>query len=179
MNSFQKHYLDVVQKDLILSENLSTIAKLSKPKKISLSLGGNSSDENYVLASLGALKIITGQSPFFTQQKPTKHKSNSTREGVGGKLTLRRQKMYLFLYKLLFDVLPQIRQFEGLRAPAHKNIHSFVLRDIFAFQELVPLFPYFEDLNSLQCQFHFTTKSKAEVVVLGNSLQLCFLKGEK
>lgn len=175
MHSFQKHYFDVVQKDLILTENISTVSKLSELKKVKLSLGGNSSEESYVIASFASLKIITGQTPYFTQQKFTQQKLNSVREGVGGKLTLRRQKMYSFLYKLLFDVLPQIRQFEGLRAPAHKNIYCFVLKDIFTFKELVPLFPYLEDLNNLQCQFHFTTKNKAEVTVLGNSLQLCFL----
>nr|WBP70263.1 ribosomal protein L5 [Scytosiphon lomentaria] len=179
MHLFYKHYNEVVQKDLILSENPSTVAKISKPNKVSLCLGGNSSEESYVLASLAALKIITGQTPYFTQQKSTQQNSNTSREAVGGKLTLRGQKMYAFYHKLSFDVLPQIKQFEGLKPPRHKKIHCFVLKDVFAFQELVPFFPYFEDLNSLQCQFHFTTDNKAEVAVLGNGLQLCFLKGEK
>ena len=179
MHSYQKHYFDVVQRELILSENLSTVSKLAGLKKIKLCLGGNSSDESYVIASLAALKILTGQNPYLIQQKFKGQKLNAVREGVGGRLTLRRQNMYAFLYKLLFDVLPQIKQFEGLKAPAKKTIYCFVLRDIFAFKELVPLFPYLEELNNLQCQFHFTTKNKAEVVALGNSLQLCFLSSEK
>nr|YP_009327109.1 ribosomal protein L5 [Pleurocladia lacustris]ANS57821.1 ribosomal protein L5 [Pleurocladia lacustris]ANS57863.1 ribosomal protein L5 [Pleurocladia lacustris] len=178
MHSFQKHYYDIVQRDLILSENLSTVSMLSAPKKISLCLGGDSTNESYVISSLSALKIITGQTPYFTQQKPSKQKNMITREGVGGKLTMRGPKMYAFLYKLLFDVLPHIKQFEGLRVPAHKNIYCFVLKDIFAFQELVPLFPYFEDLSSLQCQIHFTTKTKYEALVLGSSLQICFLSSK-
>ena len=179
MQSYQNHYYDVVQRDLILSENLSTVSMLSAPKKVGLCLGGNSTDENYVIASLAALKIISGQIPYFTQQQLTQQKGSGSSEGVGGKVTLRGSSMYFFLHKLLFDVLPHIRQFEGLRAPGHNNIYCFILKDVFSFQELVPLFPYFEDLGSLQCQFHFTTKSKDEVVVLGNSLQLCFLSGEK
>ncbi|CAM9133812.1 unnamed protein product [Ectocarpus fasciculatus] len=178
MHSFQKHYYDVVQRDLILSENLSTASLLPEPKKISLCLGGSSVNENYVIGSLATLKIITGQMPYFTQQRPTNHKNIGFKEGVGGKITLRRSNMYAFLYKLLFDVLPGIKQFEGLRSPAHKNIYCFLLKDIFTFQELVPLFPYFEDLGSLQCQFYFTTKTKDEVVALGNSLQLCFIPNE-
>lgn len=149
MQSYQKHYYDVVQRDLILSENLPTVSMLSAPKKVSLCLGGDSTDENYVIASLAALKIISGQMPYFTQQQLTQQKSNSSREGVGGKVTLRGSSMYFFLYKLLFDVLPHIRQFEGLQAPAHNNIYCFLLKDVFSFQELVPLFPYFEDLSSL------------------------------
>ena len=179
MQSYQNHYYDVVQRDLILSENLSTVSMLSAPKKVGLCLGGNSTDENYVIASLAALKIISGQMPYFTQQQLTQQKGSGSSEGVGGKVTLRGSSMYFFLHKLLFDVLPHIRQFEGLRTPAHNNIYCFLLKDVFSFQELVPLFPYFEDLGSLQCQFHFTTKSKGEVVVLGNSLQLCFLSCEK
>lgn len=179
MYSFQKHYYDVVQNDLILSENISTVSSLSAPEKIDLALGGGSADESYVIASLAALNIITGQKPYFTQQKPILRKDGGSREGVGGKLTLRGSKMYTFWHKLLFEVFPHIKQFEGLRAPAHTKIYCFLLKDMFAFQELVPFFPYFEGLGSLQCQFHFTTKTKAEVVVLGNSLQLCFLSGEK
>ena len=179
MQSYQKHYYDIVQRDLILSENLSTVSMLSAPKKVGLCLGGNSTDDSYVIASLAALKIISGQMPYFTQQQLIQKKVSGSREGVGGKVTLRGVSMYFFLYKLLFDVLPHIRQFEGLRAPSHNNIYCFLLKDMFSFQELVPLFPYFEDLGSLQCQFHFTTKTKGEVVVLGNSLQLCFLSSEK
>nr|YP_011008223.1 ribosomal protein L5 [Halosiphon tomentosus]WBP70124.1 ribosomal protein L5 [Halosiphon tomentosus] len=175
MHPFQKHYYEVVQRDLILNENVSTVSMLSGPKKVLLSLGGDSSDENYVVASLAALNIISGQKPYITQQKLKEQRNQGPREAVGGKVTLRGANLYTFLYKLLFDALPRIRQFEGLRAPAHKNIYCFLLKDMFAFEELVPLFPYFEYLGSLQCQFHFTTKNKAEAVVLGHSLQLCFL----
>lgn len=179
MQCYQNHYYNVVQRDLVLSENISTVSMLPKLKKVGICLGGDSADENYVISSLAALKIISGQTPYFTQQELTQQKGIALREGVGGKVTFRGSSMYFFLYKLLFDILPHIRQFEGLRAPAHNNIYCFLLKDIFSFQELVPLFSYFEDLGSLQCQFHFTTKTKAEVVVLGNSLQFCFLSSEK
>ena len=133
MHSFQKHYYNVVQKDLILSENLSTVSLLPAPKKISLCLGGDSVDENYVIGSLAVLKIITGQMPYFTQQKPARYKNIGSKEGVGGKITLRRSNMYAFLYNLLFDVLPIIKQFEGLRSPAYENVYCFLLKDIFSF----------------------------------------------
>ncbi|CAM9207943.1 unnamed protein product [Ectocarpus sp. 12 AP-2014] len=178
MHSFQKHYYDIVQRDLILSENLSTASLLPRLKKISLCLGGDSVNENYVIGSLAILKIITGQMPYFTQQRPINHKNIGFKEGVGGKITLRGSNMHAFLYKLLVDVLPRIKQFEGLGSPAHKTVYCFLLKDIFTFQELVPLFPYFEGLGSLQCQFHFTTKTKNEVVAVGNGLQLCFISNE-
>lgn len=174
MQPFEKHYYDIVQKDLILSENLLTVSLLPAPKKVVLCLGGESSDENYVVACLGLLNIIGSQKPFFIQQKTSQQRNSGTIEGVGGKVTLRRSVMYLFFYKLLFHVLPRVRQFEGLRAPSHENIYCFVLKDLFSFEELVSLFPYFEEVSSLQCQFHFTTKDKFEINVLGQGLQICF-----
>lgn len=175
MHLFQIHYNKIVQQDLILSENVSTVLVLPRQKKICLGLGGDSSNDSYVVSSLGALKILTGQKPYVTQQKLVQKINRSAREAIGGKITLRGCVMYSFLQKLLYNVLPRIRQFEGLRAPAHTNVYCFMLKDMFAFEELVPLFPYFENLSHLQCQFHFTTKSKSEAAVLGQSLQLCFL----
>nr|YP_010206268.1 ribosomal protein L5 [Alaria crispa]UAX19590.1 ribosomal protein L5 [Alaria crispa] len=179
MHPFEKHYYDIVQQDLLLSENVSTVSLLPAPKKVAICLGGESSDENYVVACLGALNVIGSQKPYFIQQKPSQQRNSGPREGVGGKVTLRRAHMYLFFYKLLFHVLPRVRQFEGLRAPAHDNIYCFILKDIFSFEELVPLFPYFEEVGSLQCQFHFTTKDKAGITVLGHSLQVCFFSSGK
>nr|QWK45026.1 ribosomal protein L5 [Lessoniopsis littoralis] len=179
MHSFEKHYYEIVQQDLILSENVPTVSLLPAPKKVAICLGGERSDENYVVACLGALNIISSQKPYFIQQNPPQQKNSGLREGVGGKVTLRKARMYLFFYKLLFHVLPRVRQFEGLRAPAHNNIYCFILKDIFSFEELVPLFPYFEEVGSLQCQFHFTTKDKAGTNVLGHSLQVCFFSSGK
>nr|QWK44529.1 ribosomal protein L5 [Dictyoneurum californicum] len=179
MHPFEKHYYDIVQRDLILSENVSTVSLLPAQKKIIICLGGESSDESYVVSCLGALNIIGGQKPYSIQQKPSQQRNSGSREGIGGKVTLRRVSMYIFFYKLLFHVLPCVRQFEGLRALAHESIYCFVLKDIFFFEELVPLFPYFEEVGSLQCQFHFTTKDRAEANVLGHSLQVCFFSGGK
>ena len=96
MHSYQKHYYDVVQKDLILSESLSSVSMLSAPKRVSLCIGGDSTDESYVIASLSALKIISGQMPYFTQQQLTKQKGSVSREGVGGKVTLRGSACLLY-----------------------------------------------------------------------------------
>ena len=174
MHIYQKHYYEIVQQDLILSENLSTVSTIPKLQKINIALGGSSSDENYLVSIAAALNVITGQKPLFTQQKLIQGKSNNSKEIVGTKLIMRGPKMYNFLYKILFEVLPYIKQFEGLQIPSHKNIYCFCFEDIFVFQELVPLFSFFEDLGSLQLQFHFTTKNVGEALVLGSGLQLCF-----
>ena len=83
--------------------------------------------------------------------------------------------MYNFISRLLFEVLPRTKHFEGFRFPQHDSSFSFVLKDIFAFEGLGSLFIYLDQLNFLQCQVHFTTKSKSEVSVLGQGLLFCFV----
>lgn len=175
MYLYQKHYHDVVQRDLILSGFLLTVSAIPVPKKINLALGGDSSDENYVVSSATALKILTNQKPIYTRHKLQQGRGVGSTDVVGTKLTIRGSKIYFFLHKLLFEVFPRLKQFEGLRPPENKNVYCFLIKDIFAFQELVPLFSSFEDLGGLQCQFHFTTKTKSETLVLGSGLQFCFI----
>lgn len=175
MNLFQKHYYNVVQRDLVLSENISTVSLIPAPKKISLCLGGENTKRDDVISSVSVLKIISGQHPYLTQEKNKKQKINSSNEAVGGKVTLRKSNMYTLWYKILFGVLPQVKQFEGLTRPAHKSVYCFRIKDIFVFQELVPLFPYFENVKCIQFQYHFDTETKDQVLVLGRGLQLCFV----
>nr|YP_011008397.1 ribosomal protein L5 [Syringoderma abyssicola]WBP70368.1 ribosomal protein L5 [Syringoderma abyssicola] len=163
------HYEEVVQKDNILTDVVSTTARLTKPTKIMLSIGGDKVDENSVMSSLFALDFIGNQKPYLTRNK-----TYGSNEVVGGKLTLRGFSMYAFMYKLLFDVLPRMKQFEGFKPPAHSGTFSFVIKNVLAFEGLGPLFFYFEDVESLQCQFHFTTKDKDEVLMLGRGLFICF-----
>lgn len=176
MHLYKNHYFNVVQKDLILCSNINTSSMLPTPPKICLYLGTSGVNNNSVISSLCALKIITGQRPYVIQEKikVKKHKRGKT-HGVGCKVTLRGLQLYNFLFKLLFNVLPRIRQFEGLKLPAHQSVYCFVLKDVFAFEELIPLFPYFETLNCLTCQVFFGTNNKEDMLFLGSSLQLCFV----
>ena len=175
MNLYQNHYFNVVQRDFILCSNADTSSMLPIPKKICLYLGTPGVNNSSVVSSLCALKIITGKRPYVISEKTKRHKKGKINV-VGCKVTLRGLPLYNFLFKLLFNVLPRIRQFEGLKLPSHQSVYCFVLKDIFAFEELIPLFPYFETLNCFKCQVFFGTNSKEDILFLGNSLQLCFVR---
>ena len=177
MYLYQNHYFNVVQRDLILcGDDISTPSMLPAPSQICVYLGAPEVNNNSVVSSLCALNIITGQRPQITLDKINMRTyKKGSRNVVGGKVTLRGSRLYRFLFKLLFNVLPRIRQFEGLKLPAHKSVYCFVLKDIFAFEELIPLFPYFENLNFFKCQIFLDTNTKVDMLFLGNSLQLCFV----
>nr|YP_010372548.1 ribosomal protein L7 [Myagropsis myagroides]UPE50185.1 ribosomal protein L7 [Myagropsis myagroides] len=176
MHLYQNHYFNVVQRDFLLCSSVATSSMLPIPKKICLYLGTPGVNNSSVVSALCALKIITGQRPQVIQEKikVIRYKKGKI-YAVGCKVTLRGLQLYNFLFKLLFNVLPRIRQFDGLKLPSHQSVYCFVLKDIFAFEELIPLFPYFETLNHLKCQVFFGTNTKEDMLFLGNSMQLCFI----
>nr|YP_009050504.1 ribosomal protein L5 [Sargassum fusiforme]AIG23771.1 ribosomal protein L5 [Sargassum fusiforme]QJC59478.1 ribosomal protein L5 [Sargassum fusiforme] len=176
MHMYQNHYFNVVQRDFILCSDITTPSMLPAPKKICLYLGTTGVNHSLVVSSLCALKIITGQRPYVSAEKSKVKKYKKGKiDAVGCKVTLRGLQLYKFLFKLMFNVLPRIRQFEGLKLPPHHSVYCFVLKDIFAFEELIPLFSYFETLNGFKCQVFFGTNTKEDMLFLGNSLQLCFV----
>src|SRR3546814_12332191 len=67
------------------------------------------------MAAVGDLTAITGQKPVVTRAK--KAIANfKLREGmgIGAKVTLRRERMYEFLDRLVMVALPRVRDFRGL-----------------------------------------------------------------
>nr|YP_009049432.1 ribosomal protein L5 [Sargassum muticum]AIE46227.1 ribosomal protein L5 [Sargassum muticum]UVW81843.1 ribosomal protein L5 [Sargassum siliquastrum] len=176
MHLYKNHYFNVVQRDFILCSNIATPSTLPTPEKICLYLETPSVNNSSAVSSLCALKIITGQIPYVSSEKVKvkRHKKSKTHP-IGCKVTLRGLQLYKFLFKFMFNVLPRIRQFEGLKLPLHRSVYCFVLKDIFAFEELIPLFPYFETLTGLKCQVFFGTNTKEDMLFLGNGLQLCFV----
>nr|YP_011008327.1 ribosomal protein L5 [Scytothamnus australis]WBP70298.1 ribosomal protein L5 [Scytothamnus australis] len=172
MNLYQKHYYDVVQRDMILSENVPSVFKLPGLQKVVLCVVKNNPDENEVVSLLTGLKIIVGCKPYVIRKKAIEYKSSSNRGPVGVGLTLRRTVMSNFLYRFSLKVLTSSGRFQGLTAPKHNSQYTFVLRDMFSFRELIPLLPFIEDLGSLQCEFHFTTRTRGEMIVMANGLQL-------
>lgn len=107
-----------------LKEKFGYKNKLAVPKleKVSVNIGINArrSEANYVEGAESLLTRITGQKPVRCKAKKAisafKVRENMV---VGVKVTLRGQKMYDFLDKLVNVAIPRIRDFRGLNA---KNI---------------------------------------------------------
>ena len=103
---------------------------LPKLEKIVISMGlGSSSDDRKALEeSVAALELIAGQKVIVNKAK--KSVSNfKLREGmdVGCSVTLRKQKMYEFLDRLISLVLPRVRDFRGLNPKAFDGNGNYSL----------------------------------------------------
>lgn len=82
---------------------------------INQGLGAATADKKIIEVALGELALITGQKPIVTYSK--KDISNfKVRKGnpIGIMVTLRREKMYEFLERLIRIALPRIRDFRGV-----------------------------------------------------------------
>ena len=95
-------------------ENVHQVPKLEKIV-INVGLGEAKDNQNLLNAAKEELALITGQRPI--ELKAKKSVANfRLREGqsIGTKVTLRREKMYDFLDKLISISLPRVRDFRGI-----------------------------------------------------------------
>lgn len=95
-------------------KNVMQIPKLDKVV-INMSVGDAITNSKILDVAVNELLVISGQKPIITKAKKS-IAAFKLREGmnVGCKVTLRGERMYVFLDKLFNIVLPRIRDFRGL-----------------------------------------------------------------
>ena len=98
--------------------NLSSIMQVPYITKVVLNSGLKDAVSNAKIIPevVNELGLISGQKPVVTKAKHS-IASFKVREGfpIGVKVTLRNEKMYHFLYRLLNIALPRVRDFQGLK----------------------------------------------------------------
>jgi large subunit ribosomal protein L5 len=116
----KQRYLDTIRGELRTSLQLANPMQVPRLEKIVVNMGvGRASQQPSLLESaIADLTIITGQKPVVT--KAVKSIAGfKLREGqsIGAKVTLRGDRMWEFLDRLISMAIPRIRDFRGL--PAH------------------------------------------------------------
>ncbi len=113
----KKQYRDTIAPEMIKEFGYKNALEVPRIEKIVLNMGIGEAvaDSKKVQSALGDLAKIAGQKPAVTKSR----KSIATyklREGmpIGGKVTLRQQRMYEFLDRLVNVALPRVRDFRGL-----------------------------------------------------------------
>jgi large subunit ribosomal protein L5 len=113
----RKHYDTVVRPALMEEfkyENPMQVPKVDKIV-INMGVGEGASDQKKVQAAANELALIAGQKPVITRAR-TSIATFKLREGmaVGCKVTLRKDRMYEFLDRLITIALPRVRDFRGV-----------------------------------------------------------------
>ena len=128
-----------------LKESLGRENRLSLPRilKVTVSMGVGSAiaDKKHMESAVEALSQITGQKPVITRARNS-IAGFHLREGmpIGCKVTLRRQRMYEFMDRLIALAIPRVRDFRGVKSKAfdgHGN-YSMGLVEQLVFPELNP-----------------------------------------
>jgi large subunit ribosomal protein L5 len=118
MTNLKEYYLLNVVPKLLTKFNYSNIHQIPKIEKIHLNagIGLNSQNRVFLQKTIDEIRLITGQHPILTYSK-TSIAGFKIRKGMplGVTVTLRREKMYAFLDKLIKLVFPRIRDFRGLK----------------------------------------------------------------
>lgn len=134
---YRSTFVAELQKELKL-ENVNQVPKLEKIT-INIGLGKAKDDKKMFEAATNTLRKVTGQEPVETYAKNS-IAGFKLREGnkIGLKVTLRGDKMYEFLDRLVTVVLPRLRDFHGvsLKAFDRQGNYSLGLVDQSVFPEL-------------------------------------------
>ena len=138
---------DKYEKEILpgLADSLSRQNRLSLPRleKIVVSMGVGSAitDKKHLEDATSALAEITGQKPMVCKaRKSVAAFKLRAGMGIGCKVTLRGDRMYEFLDRLISLALPRVRDFRGLNPKAfdRRGNYSLGLSEQLVFPELNP-----------------------------------------
>lgn len=141
MARLQQEYNETLKGKLQEELDLKNPMEVPRITKVSVNMGLGQAvgDRKIIESAMGDLAKITGQKPIMTRARKSEA-GFKIREGfpIGCKVTLRRERMYEFLDRLINVAIPRIRDFRGLSPKAfdgHGN-YSMGVREQIIFPEV-------------------------------------------
>ena len=165
MNRLMERYQNDVVKSLVEKFNYSSSMQAPKVEKIVLNIGVGDAVSNSKLLdeAVNELTLITGQKPVITRAKKS-IAGFKLREGapIGCKVTLRGERMYEFLDKLVNISLPRVRDFRGVSNNSFDGRGNYTLgiKEQLIFPEIN--FDKVNKLRGMDIVFVTTAKSDEE-----------------
>ena len=130
MNRLKEKYVNEIVPSLMQKYNYTSVMQAPKLEKIVINIGVGDATTNSKLldAAVNELELITGAKPVVTKAKKS-IAGFKLREGqaIGCKVTLRGEKMYKFLEKLIRISLPRVRDFRGVSPKAFDGRGNYTL----------------------------------------------------
>ena len=130
MNRLRERYVKEIVPNMQKKFNYKSVMQVPKLDKIVINIGCGDATHNSKLldAACNDLLQITGQKPVVTKAKKS-IAGFKIREGqaIGCKVTLRGERMYNFLDKLISVSLPRVRDFRGLSPKAYDGRGNYTI----------------------------------------------------
>ncbi len=130
MARLQDFYRETVVKELMAKFQYGSVMEVPRITKVTVNMGlGKALGDKKILENaVNELSEITGQKPVVTKARKS-IAAFKVREGwpVGAKVTLRRERMYEFLDRLINIALPRVRDFRGVNGRAFDGQGNYTL----------------------------------------------------
>ena len=141
MSRLREQYQNEIASKLFEEFSFSSKMEIPRITKITLNMGLGEAvaNKNVLQNAASDLEKITGQKPVITKAKKSEA-AFKIREGwpIGAKVTLRRDRMYEFLDRLISVAIPRIRDFRGLSNKSFdgRGNYAFGLSEQIVFPEI-------------------------------------------
>ncbi len=170
MRIFKFYYKNIIGYDLLHKFVFKEIKHIPKLKKVVLTFCLKKYEIKHLLTSLAALKIISDVKFCSITKSKLSNVSLKIKKGnpIGSKVMLRKERMNLFLLKLLNLRFLNKKKFENV----NKNTFSFKIKDILKFSELEQNYQYFKNLPVLNVNIISTSIKKDLLLFLLKSYKL-------
>ena len=164
-DQYDKTIVENIQKKFSMKNKLM-VPKLVKIV-LNMGLGKDSTDKKIIQNCIEDLSMISGQKPILTKYK--KSISNfKTRKGAvaGVKVTLRNNRMYEFIDRMVNIALPRIKDFKGLKESSCDKFgnFSFGIKEHIIFPEIN--FDKVDSIKGLDVTIVTTSQSKEDTILL-------------
>lgn len=179
MTNFEKLYNEVIKKSLVEKFGYQNPHEIPKLTKVVLNMGISDAvtDKKKLNNAVEEMAQIAGQKPIVTKAR----KSIATfklREGmpIGCKVTLRSQRMYEFMERLINMALPRIRDFHGITGKNFdgKGNFAFGIKEQIIFPEIN--YEKVENVRGMDVVICTTAKTDEEAKALLDGFNLPYKK---
>jgi large subunit ribosomal protein L5 len=179
MARLQQHYTDAVRPALQERFGYSNPMMVPKLDKVvvNMAVGKAVSDRKKLDAAFNELTKIAGQKPLLIRAR--KSVANfKLREGmpIGCKVTLRRERMYEFVDRLINIAMPRIRDFRGVNPKAFdgRGNYALGLKEQIIFPEIN--YDEVDEVRGMDVIFCTTARTDEEARVLLEGFQMPFVR---
>ena len=165
----KEKYKNEIIKNLMSKLNYKNIYAVPKIEKvvINMGLGADASDQKKIKSSIQDISAITGQHPIVTKFKKSISNFKSRKGASAGlKVTLRNNRMYEFVDRMINIALPRIKDFKGLKESSCDKFgnFSFGIKEHIIFPEIN--FDKVDSIKGLDVTIVTTSKSKENTILL-------------
>jgi len=174
----REYYDNVVKKGLQEQFNYTNPMQLPRLEKIVINMGVGEAaqDAKKIEGAIADLTAISGQKPVVTRAKNSiagfKLRENQV---VGCKVTLRKERMYEFLDRLITIALPRVRDFRGVNGKSFDGCGNYALglKEQLVFPEIN--YDRVDRVRGMDIVFVTTAKSDEEAKALLKAFEMPFV----